>query len=474
MANNRRREKSLEDAKHEEKVGFYLQEHRRETAGIWDLPAELIDMVVNYLDDQTLCRFAATSKRHWEMLQSTCHQNALNGEGLIEEKMAALDRGDLIDVSMPLFNKAVADGNLCAVRSFLAHKVNPNSSYRYFPGARISISALYQAMELCNAIDMADLLLSYGANPSLENLWADELHLYRPFEPLRIPVWQAARNGNSELVCLLLKYGAKIDPRHGVHEFIMNCNETVVSHMIDNGFDPFKPSNSGRDYMYFHDAAANKNGRGVFDLMASLSLSRPGRLDHLEQEINCCDGNGMTPLIMAIENDREDTVLALLEYGAHPNILDQSFCPLTQHPLTRACIYNLETAVSALIRAGANINFREIYCFHAIHYAVKVSASMTEMILKAGADVRSVTGYGNTPLHIACMSEDSTFKEHFMPEDSNKYSKFMRRDVDLKIVELLLAWGAPVDAKNKTGLTPIDVARDHSIVAALKKSQSAG
>jgi ankyrin repeat protein len=70
------------------------------------------------------------------------------------------------------------------------------------------------------------------------------------------------------------------------------------------------------------------------------------------------------------------------------------------------------------------------------------------------------------------MSEDSN--EHFMSEDNDEYLPHVRRDVDLKIVELLLAWGAPVDAKNKAGLTPIDVAGNHSVVAAMKKSQSAG
>jgi ankyrin repeat protein len=467
MANNQGREKSLEDTKQKEKVDFYLQGHRRETVGTWDLPAELIYMVADYLDNQTLCRFAAVSKRHWEMFRSICHEKALNGEGLVEEKMAALDRGDLIEVPMPLFNKAVGNGNLCAVRSFLDHRVNPNSSYRDFPGSTASVSALYQAVDLCNAIDMADLLLSYGANPSLENLWTEELRLYRPLKLLRSPLLQAARNGNSELVCLLLKYGARIEPRYGFHEFIMNCNETVVSHIIDNGFDPFDPSNSGREY--FHHAAANRNGRGVLDLMASLSLDR---LDRLDEEINRCDGNGWTPLIAAIEIDREDNVQALLQYGADPNMLDQNFYRSTRHPLTRACIYNLETAVSALIRAGANINFREQHRVHVLHYAVKVSASMTEIILEAGADVRSVTRYGNTPLHIACMSEDSN--EHFMSEDNDEYLPHVRRDVDLKIVELLLAWGAPVNAKNKAGLTPIDVAGDHSVVAAMKKSQSVG
>lgn len=458
MATDQGEAEHLDDEKYKEMVGFYLQGHSRVDTGILDLPTEVIHMIANNFDNQTLCRFAAASRWYWDIFQPICHKKALKGEGLTKEKSAALGRGEsIVEVpTMPLFNKAVANGYQGAVRSFLEHGINPNSSYRYSPHAKITISALNQAINLRDAYGMAELLLSYGADPSLENLWGG-----LQYRPSKAPVRQAATKGDSRLVRLLLKNGAKVDTGEGIHEFFHNCDAAVVSHLVENGFDLNDRSNLHR--FYFHDAAANKNGRGVLDLMASLSPKL------LAEEINRYDGRGMTLLTTAIESKQEENILAVLEYGADPNETVQTlvFSAMVRvSPLLLACSSNLETAVSALIGAGADIEFVGRNRAKVIHYAVQISASMTKKVLEAGADVHAVTAYDNSPLHIACM-----------PRSSEVRLLHNHGQVDMETVELLLNSGASVDARNALGLTPIDVAKrynSHSFVAAMQQSQNVG
>ncbi|CRG87671.1 hypothetical protein PISL3812_04691 [Talaromyces islandicus] len=440
--------------KHAQMVDFYLKGNNRQTTGIWDLPVELIRMIAKDLDNRALCRFASVSQRHWRIFRSICHEKALGEEGLLKDNEAKFEGEKSEDNYIPLFNKAVLRGNQGAVRSFLDHGVNPNSNYIHLPRLRISISALNQAMYLRDPFDMCKLLLSYGADPCLENIWDDRIIGYTPS---RAPIQQAARAGNSKLVCLFLKYGAKPLARDGIyHDFFRKCDVTVVRQLFQIGLnldDRFNLCRGG----YFYDAAGNENGRDVLDFLASVDI------ECLSREINRYDSLlGRTLLSEAIESRRQDNVQAVLVYGGDPNFCHEGS---SVSPLIRACTYNQETAVQALIQAGADVHFRGENSAQAIHYAVQVSARITEIVLKAGADIRSVTRLGNTPLHVACMP--GQFNDRYRPENEGY----------LDVVQLLLAWGAPIHVLNSNGLTPMDVAANcyrYSFIEAMKKARSIG
>lgn len=76
---------------------------------------------------------------------------------------------------------------------------------------------------------------------------------------------------------------------------------------------------------------------------------------------------------------------------------------------------------------------------------VEQKYSITDWLLKNGADINTIYGGGNTPLHIAAENKNTA------------------------LVSLLLDKGASIDAKNKYGLTPLVIAtsRGNKQVAAL-------
>jgi ankyrin repeat protein len=78
----------------------------------------------------------------------------------------------------------------------------------------------------------------------------------------------------------------------------------------------------------------------------------------------------------------------------------------------------------------------------ALHEAcnARKNVAATELLLAAGADVNAIDGWGNTPLHLACMQGDATD-----PLSKPNYA----------LIELLIRWGANKDACNKINRTPL-------------------
>jgi ankyrin repeat protein len=63
-------------------------------------------------------------------------------------------------------------------------------------------------------------------------------------------------------------------------------------------------------------------------------------------------GSRITPLITAIEKDREDVALELIVRGANMDLPDA----VGSSPLITACFYNLQSTAQALVRAGVDID----------------------------------------------------------------------------------------------------------------------
>lgn len=302
------------------------------------LPAELIYMVADNLKPKDLCRFAATCRQTWVILQGHCHKEALrlagptyddykNHKNKRRGSVAAvfhMERMNMLWQRSSLLAQAVSHGWLNAVRSFLDHGVDPNChnihGRRLFHLAmvlfkmprRASNPRYYFSVQrpwgleakMAGAHEMVKLLLSYGADPKLSDV----------DDPESTPLSLAAELGMSELVCLLIDKGANVHQRGVLANICANCNMEALQRAVDRDVD-LNTFDSERVSLLYH-AAMNEDVRVIKYLL------RPGRL---ARQVNYPYRN-RTPLIRAITAERSDNIIVLLEHGAdvkfvHPRTL---------------------------------------------------------------------------------------------------------------------------------------------------------
>jgi len=107
------------------------------------------------------------------------------------------------------------------------------------------------------------------------------------------------------------------------------------------------------------------------------------------------------------KNDYSKKYEKILEYllknGVDPNVKRNDNA---QTALFRAVDLQALPLVKKLIKAGAEINLKDIWGLTPLHYAArKESYSVAETLVKAGADVNAQDEYGFTPLHEAIENE---------------------------------------------------------------------
>lgn len=130
-------------------------------------------------------------------------------------------------------------------------------------------------------------------------------------------------------------------------------------------------------------------------------------------------------LMYAIVRGFIDIVSLLLKHGARINEIVNGYTPLMG-----ACGYGHKDIVELLLKNGADINLGEFRnpILVAIEYQ---QADIVAILLKHGADVSVCDGHSHTPLHNAAWQGLE------------------------KIVQMLLAHNAAVNAKTKFGETPL-------------------
>ena len=109
---------------------------------------------------------------------------------------------------------------------------------------------------------------------------------------------------------------------------------------------------------------------------------------------------------------------------------------------------NIE-AVKQHIAAGTDLNAKYLRDGYQggtpLYYAVNANKEIVELLLANGADVNAKDNTGLTPLHRASAKDDTGLTP-------------LTEALTKEIVELLITNGADVNAKNKNGDTPIDFA----------------
>lgn len=115
-------------------------------------------------------------------------------------------------------------------------------------------------------------------------------------------------------------------------------------------------------------------------------------------DINARDGDGATPLHMAVCSHKDDITAALLRGGADPDIPT-----LSGHTPLHTAAHFRDTGIGAmLIRAGADVNAAARDGETPLHAATSGGdADMARLLIEAGADVHARNRHGKTPLEAA-------------------------------------------------------------------------
>jgi ankyrin repeat protein len=336
--------------------------------------------------------------------------NAAQGDGTtplhwavykVDRELVAelLDRGANADVtnrygSSPLA-EAVKIGDLQLVTQLLdagADVDSPNGDGQ---------TALMLAARI-GSLDIAKLLVERGADVNAKEAWRDQTAL----------MW--AVDGNyPELTQLLIDSGADVDARASANEW--------DSQITSEPRAQYRPVGGLTTLVYAARSGCTRCVRSLVAAGADIDKPTP---------------EGMTPLMIAIDNQRYDTARLLLDEGANPHIWDwygrtalyvavdmSSFRGRQSHP-TASSETSANDVVRLLLEAGVNPNPQ--MNMHRPSRGGNIGRFADELLTT-----------GTTPLLRAAIG------------------------ADVDTVRLLLEHGALVDLPNVHGITPLLAAAGH-------------
>ena len=202
---------------------------------------------------------------------------------------------------------------------------------------------------------------------------------------------------------------------------------------------------------------------GMRPIMVTLSL--PDRnaanaamqmlLEH-KADPNASAKNGpflVTPLLVAISKNNAEAVDMLLANGANPDLGD----PIS--PLMRAAQVRDAATVEKLIKAGADVNKKQLYGGTPLQGAASVACpAVIDLLLKAGADANATDDGGDTPLTNAAVGTNITTDLDDAMAGRSAYGRVPSLINAEEAVSLLVKAGADVNRANAKGRTPLIIA----------------
>lgn len=198
-----------------------------------------------------------------------------------------------------------------------------------------------------------ELLLATGADPNKRS-------------PYNGPLHDAARIGSAELTTVLIQAGADVEL---------------------SGFGGVRP---------LHSTALAGQAKVVPILLANGA------------KVDSRDNTGRTPLLSFMSGNIADvsTLIALLDAGADPNLLDG---PVPYHALDYAALHGRADMADLLIAFGADMNAKDnlfgetplLYAIAACQFAPRGHLEVAQLLIEHGADVNARDAKGLTPLDYA-------------------------------------------------------------------------
>ena len=322
-----------------------------------------------------------------------------------------------------------------------------------------------------NDADLVTYFLFKGADPQLKNLASDT--------PLHLAIWNNAYeaasaivsvnantlfdrdgNGNTALdlgliideafydIFITTKAGEVRDTEGQtiVHYFVKSKNLKGVQKCIEKGIPISVKDNQGKTPL---DIAFENISDGDFvEIAAELIM---GGAEDVESDfsyfqdaiaarnVNSRFDDGQTPLHIAAIMGHSAIARYLLQHDAETSVQDS----LGSTPLHEAVRYGHVDIANSLLAEGANVNARDNLGKTPIMLIMPINTLLNtySLLISYRADLTQKDMYGDTVLHAFAM----------MNLDAEKISIS-------DIISLLINNGADIDARNKEGVTPLEIA----------------
>ena len=288
---------------------------------------------------------------------------------------------------------------------------------------------------------------------------------------LKSPLYNAARNGEHEIVCVLLQAGADKENKNRqrcfshvgetpLHGAVQSGVQVVVQTLIDAGCDINSRIDAGSDINANGNtplieairwnrvdilnlliaSGANKeksNNNGVTPIIQAVILHNVKILEILlargcmYTHANKATGIGETALFIAVKKGNVEIVNILLAHGVDKNQATHD----GETPVFIAAKQGNVKILEILLARGCNANKATVIGETALFIAVKKgNVEIVNILLAHGVDKNQATHDGETPVFIAA------------------------KQGNVEIVNILLAHGCDIEIPRTDGFTPLDVA----------------
>lgn len=225
---------------------------------------------------------------------------------------------------------------------------------------------------------------------------------------------------------------------------------------------------------------SDKDGRTPLHLATGYS-AQPGGEEIVDwflengADVHARDENGMTPLHWAAKEHWYGTKIIerLLEEGADINARDND----DRTHLHWASMSNLPEVVEFFLDKGLDIKARTKQGQTPLHEAMcnwDSRAAVAELLMDKGADIEVRDKFGMTPLHLAAIHtqlRSSAVVKLLLNRGANIEARdeeghaplhwAVKRSVDTRTIDALIAGGANTTARDKDGKTPFDYAKEN-------------
>ena len=305
------------------------------------------------------------------------------------------------------------------------------------------------------------------------------------------PLHNAAFNGQTKMIQLLLAHGATVDAtdKDGatpLHVAATTDNPDAIEALLQGGAQISALDHQGEtplqkaaeagslpatEVFLRHHASTEERGskgppalniaalRGYADVERTL-------LEH-GANVESRDSEGFTPLNSAVWRGRTDVITLLLAASANVNTKSNEGAT----PLHGAATNGSVESATLLLEHGARVNAADSRGFTPLHTAADNDQSeVAEFLIAHGANINARTGDGDTPLHWAAFNGKLDVAKLLLAKgaqinpsdkDGNTPLHWAAARGHVEMTELLIAHGANMKALTRFGCTPLRGAYDY-------------